>query len=145
LSFPFRPEGGLGLTLGSVFACNLFKRWSIRLHSIHSVTPTVSRQSCSVSHWVCFSLKGPGWTVCHRSSTSALVLNLCDINHYQLKGSCFSVPACHHMEVFNHGLAKAILCSLNLHFIMNNVSRKPSQSEEFNIFIWFDLLKNPKF
>ena len=52
---------------------------------------------------------GPGWTVCHRSSTSALVLNLCDIYHYQLKGSCLSVPACHHVEVSNHGLAVIII------------------------------------
>jgi len=51
---------------------------------------------------------GPGLTLCHRSSTSALVLNLSDINHYQLKGSCSSVPACHHVEASNHELATII-------------------------------------
>ena len=58
-----------------------------------------------MSHGASFSLKRPGWTVCLRSSTSALILNLYDINRYQLKGSCLSVPAHHHMEVSSHELA----------------------------------------
>ena len=46
LSFPFRPRRDVELTLGSVFACHLFKRGT--------------RQRCSVRHWAWFSLKGPG-------------------------------------------------------------------------------------
>ena len=53
-------------------------------------------------------MTGPSWTVCHMSSTSAPVLNHCEMNHHQLKGSCLSVPAHHHM-VSNHGLAVIII------------------------------------
>ena len=35
---------------------------------------------------------GPGWTVCHRSSTSAPILNLREMNRYHLKGSVSLCP-----------------------------------------------------
>ena len=35
---------------------------------------------------------GPGWTVCHYSSTPAPILNLCEMNHYQLKGRVSLCP-----------------------------------------------------
>ena len=35
---------------------------------------------------------GTGKTVCHRSSTSAPSLNLCEINHYHLRGSISLCP-----------------------------------------------------
>ena len=33
-----------------------------------------------------------GWTVCHKSSTTAPILNLCRMTRYQLKGSVFLCP-----------------------------------------------------
>ena len=35
------------------------------------------------------------------SSTSALILNLCNIDHYQLKDRCFSVAAWHHVVSYH--------------------------------------------
>ena len=106
----------------------VWKRWSSRLHLIHSFTTRITRQSCSVSHWACSSLKGPSWTVCHRPSTPALILNLCDINHYQLKGSCLSVPTPHHMEVSNHGLAHHQYCRRRHHHRHHYHHYSPCQS-----------------
>ena len=54
--------------------------------------PTVTWQN---SYWAYFSLMGPDWTDYHRSSTSALIRNLCEMKHYQLKGSvslCLLTP-----------------------------------------------------
>ena len=53
-----------------------------------TLTPTATGQNRNVKHWACFSLQGPDWTVCHRSSTSDLILNLCDINHHHHYHSC---------------------------------------------------------
>ena len=76
---------------------------------------TPAGQNCSVSSRTCFSLKRPGWTVCHRPSACALILNLCDINHFHIKGSCLSVPACHHVEVSNHWLVEEVWAPLLHH------------------------------
>ena len=115
----FAPNGGLGLTLGLHFYCHLFKRGD-RVGYTQSplLPPVVTSQSCSVSHVACISLKVPGWTVCDRLSTSALLLNLCEINHYQFRGSCLSVPARRHVEVSNHGLAITITTNIIIIFIV---------------------------
>ena len=73
-------------------ACQLFNRGDWVDYTQSTLTPTVTGQTCSLSHWACFSMMGPGWTVCHRSSTSAPILNLCEINHYQLRGSVSLCP-----------------------------------------------------
>ena len=75
---------------------------------IHCFTPTTTGQDCNVKHWALFSMKWPGMSPSGQfptfSSTSALILKLCDINHYQFKGNCLTVRTRHHVEVSNHGL-----------------------------------------
>ena len=91
--FPFFIALQMAYPRGHWIACQLFKkRWMSRLYSIHSVTPTFTGQNFSLSHWACFSLTGPSWTVCHMLPTSAPILNLCEINHYQLRGSISLCP-----------------------------------------------------
>ena len=41
---------------------------------------------------VCCSPPGSGWTVYHKLSTKAPILNLCKMSHYQLKGSVSLYP-----------------------------------------------------
>ena len=85
--FPITPLTGHGTDPGPSVTCKLFQRgdW-VGYTQSNLLPPTVIEHNCSMSHWTCFSTTGPGLTVCHRSSISAPILNLCEVNRYELKG-----------------------------------------------------------